>query len=60
MREKRTAPKTVHFRPTVAQALEEAMQHEQRTFSSLVSRIVERDPTVQLFIQKLEGRVGRQ
>lgn len=58
MREKRTAPKTVHFRPTVAQAIELAREQEQRTFSALVSRIVERDPTIQLFIQKVERQVG--
>jgi mRNA-degrading endonuclease RelE of RelBE toxin-antitoxin system len=57
-REKRTAQRTVHFEPRINKALEQLREHEQRTFSSLVARIVERDPHVQLFIQKIERQVG--
>lgn len=58
MKEKRTAPATIHFRPLVKRALELAKEHDQRTISTLVNRIVERDPTIQLFIQKVERQVG--
>lgn len=59
LREKQTSPKTVHFKPSVAQALDEARKLDSRTLSAFVSKIVERDPVVQLFIQKIEGRVER-
>ena len=58
-REKRSAPTTVHFRPLVKMALEHYKETEQRTLSTIVSRIVEKDPTVQLLIQKLERQVER-
>lgn len=57
-REKRTAQTTVHFSPSLRAALEELRTAEQRTLSALVSRIVERDPHVQLFIQKIGRQVG--
>ena len=57
-REKAVAQKTVHFRPTVEAALRAWAEHERRTFSAVVNLLAERDPTVQLFIQKVERQVG--
>jgi hypothetical protein len=57
-KEKHIAQKTVHFEPLVATALKALSDHEQRTFSKIVNLIVKRDPTVQLFIQKIGGSVG--
>lgn len=57
-REKRTAQTTVHLPPSLRQALEQLVAMEQRTLSSVVARIVERDPHVQLFIQKIGRQVG--
>ena len=57
-REKRTAQTTVHLQPSLRAALEELVALEQRTLSSVVSRVLERDPHVQLFIQKVGRQVG--
>lgn len=56
--EKRTKPVTVHMPPTLAQVVEKLSLHEQRTVSTLVCRIVERDPTVQTFLQRIGGIAG--
>lgn len=56
--EKRTKPVTVHVPPSLKVALEKLSKHEERTLSTLVCRIVERDPLVQTLLQKIEGTRG--
>lgn len=58
-REKRTAPTTIHFRPLVKAALERYKESDQRPISTIVSLIVEKDPTVRLLMQKSERQVER-
>lgn len=58
-KEKRTVRKTVNLRETVALALEEAASHEERSFSRVIERALEKDPTVRIFIQRVELTRGR-
>lgn len=57
-REKRTRPATVHLYPTLAKALETLSTHEQRTLSTYVVRVLERDPVVKTVLQQIGGVVG--
>ena len=57
-REKRTVPKTIHFMPSIAAAVEAAAAHDNRSISSLVHLALQRDPTIQLFIQRIERKVA--
>lgn len=56
--EKRTKPVTVHMPPTLAAAIEKLSSHEERTVSTFVCRIVERDPLVKTVLQQLGGPTG--
>lgn len=53
--EKRVKPKTVHLGPTLAEAIEKLSNHEQRTFSSYVAQVLERDPVVKTVLQQITG-----
>lgn len=57
-REKRTVPKTVHLYPTLAEALDKLSSHEQRSLSTYVVRVLERDPVVKTVLQQIGGVVG--
>lgn len=56
--EKRTRPKTVHLGPTLEKAIETLSSHEQRTFSSYVAQVLERDPVVKTVLQQIKGITG--
>jgi hypothetical protein len=58
-REKRSVRKTVNLPPSIALAVAALGQHEGRTYSTVIKRILEKDPSVQIFIQRIEGREGR-
>ncbi len=58
-REKRTVRRTVNLRPSIALALEALSVHEGRTKSTVIQRILEKDPTVQIFIQRIGVGEGR-
>lgn len=52
-REKRTVRETVNLRPSVAGAVKLICAHEGRSKSTVIQRILEKDPTVQIFIQRV-------
>lgn len=56
--EKRTKPKTVHLYPALARAIEELSKHEDRTVSTFVCRVLERDPLVKTVLQQITGIGG--
>ena len=58
-REKRTVRETVNLRPSVAAAVVAICAHENRSKSTVIQRILEKDPTVQIFIQQVTGSEGR-
>lgn len=58
-REKRTVRETVNLRPSVAGAVQLICAHEGRSKSTVIQRILEKDPTVQIFIQRVAGSEGR-
>lgn len=57
-REKRTRPVTVHLYPALAKAVEQLSDHEQRSLSTFVLRVIERDPLVKTVLQQIGGVVG--
>lgn len=59
IREKRTVRETVNLRPSVAEAVKAICAQESRSKSTVIQRILEKDPTVQIFIQRVAGSEGR-
>lgn len=53
--EKRIRPKTVHLYPALEQAVVKLSKHEDRTFSTYVCRVLERDPLVKTVLQQITG-----
>lgn len=51
--EKRVKPTTVHLGPKLRQAIEHLSSHEQRTVSSYVAQVLERDPLVKTVLQQI-------
>lgn len=56
--EKRTKPATVHLYPTLKRAVEQLSEHEDRTVSTFVCRVLERDPLVKAVLQQIGGPKG--
>lgn len=53
--EKRTKPATVHLYPALKKAIEQLATHEDRTISTFVCRVLERDPLVKTVLQQITG-----
>lgn len=56
--EKRVKRPTVNLGPKLKAAVELLAEHEDRSVSSVISRVLERDPSVQTFLQKVELTQG--
>jgi hypothetical protein len=56
--EKRVKPNDGPPRAEAAQAIEHLSSHEQRTVSSYVAQVLERDPVVRTVLQQIGGRRG--
>lgn len=56
--EKRTKPKTVHLYPALETAIEQLRKHDDRTVSTFICRVLERDPVVQSVLQQI-NKTGR-
>jgi hypothetical protein len=48
----------VHLYPALARAIEELSKHEDRTVSTFVCRVLERDPLVKTVLQQITGIGG--
>lgn len=59
-RGKRQAPITLHADEALKLALAKVARSEDRTVSSWLLRKVESDPTVQVVLQQIGGRIGTQ
>lgn len=58
-REKRTVRKTVNLEPTVWRAIEQLVAEEGRSASSVIQRSLKKDPSVRIFIERIEWRERR-
>jgi hypothetical protein len=56
--EKRTKPATVHLYPSLAKAVEQLAEHEDRSVSTFVQRVLERDPLVKTVLQQITASGG--
>ena len=56
--EKRVKRPTVNLGPKMMEALEQLSKHEQRTVSAVVGQVLERDPVVKTFLQRIELKQG--
>ena len=57
-RGKRLAPITLHAPTPLKLAIRQAAKREDRTVSTYLLRLAEREPTVQVFLQQIEGSVA--
>ena len=57
-REKREAPLTVHAPKPLKLALKEVARREDRTVSTWLLRLAEREPSVQIALQQIGGLGG--
>jgi hypothetical protein len=58
-REKRSVRITSNLRPSVAKAVLELATHDGRPVSTVIQRVLEKDPSVRIFIERIELREGR-
>jgi predicted DNA-binding ribbon-helix-helix protein len=58
-REKRTVRKTVNLEPSVWTAIERLAARDGRSYSSVIGMSLKRDPSVQIFIERIGGLEGR-
>ena len=59
-REKRYARITVNAPPPLKKVIEQVARREDRTVSHWFLRLAERDPSVQIALQQIGGRIGTQ
>ena len=56
--EKRIRRPTVNLGPKLEEALKQLAVHEQRTVSAVIGQVLERDPVVKTFLQRVELKQG--
>lgn len=59
-RGKREAPITMRVPPSLKLALREVARREDRSVSSWLLRLAEREPSVQIALQQIGARIGSQ
>ena len=59
-RAKREAPITLHAHPVLKLALREVARREDRSVSTWLLRLAEREPSVQIVLQQIGGAVRSQ
>lgn len=59
-RDKRESPITLRVPTTLKLALREVARREDRSVSTWLLRLAEREPSVQIALQQIGGRIGNQ